>query len=418
MSRDLGNMAAFLTFVLLILFTFVLPWRAMIVLDPGVTIGYVFGFVLFSTWLVSVFFNGFRNLHIFHIFLGIFVLLHTLSIIWGGEVTSAITYISILLLSLVLWDVCISKQRLLYVLQSFVVGASIVFASVFYNYLNGNYFRDSARIAASGYWPNTTSIILVTSLFISAYIIMNVSELDGGLRRISITFNILYIPLPFIGVFLTASRQGMVFLILGVIILALVSGLNYGVVQSFRDLTNILRTLLLIFISLSGLLITLFVGGFRTDRYISLDDGGLRTLNDRIYLWDASLQAFQQRPVFGFGTGTASETIPPFGPSTLDLDRTYDPHSNILTTIVEVGFLGGLIYTAIILLIIYMLYSNLRDVSRLFWCGFIASLLMVSMIETLVDDLLFWFLLSIIPIVSFPPRVSYRGWTFPDKLPW
>lgn len=81
------------------------------------------------------------------------------------------------------------------------------------------------------------------------------------------------------------------------------------------------------------------------------------TLNfqGRIELWEGSVRAVIQRPLFGYGPGDTGELIAPF----VEKNSGYSPHNSYLRMFVTTGLVGGTAYVFLISKIIYDQFISL-----------------------------------------------------------
>ena len=126
---------------------FMIPWEGVIRiagLGSGVK---VMGFVLAVFWLATVLITKrFRKPGPFQIAVTVFVLWHAASVFWSANpnrsLAHVITWIQLLLLVLIWWDLYTTRMAVLAGLQAYILGAYVSLGSAIYNYFSGNVFYD------------------------------------------------------------------------------------------------------------------------------------------------------------------------------------------------------------------------------------------------------------------------------------
>ncbi len=187
-----------------------------------------------------------------------------------------------------LWELVERPQDLRVLLRAYVAGACILAALTLANFASPD-AADQARFVAEGQDPNDVARFLDLGLPIAA-LLLN-SERRWWARLLALG----YLPLGFLSVLLTGSREG---LLAGLLALA------GGAVLLFRRRPERLAPALF-FVPLLVALVWVVVPSATLERLATIPEqvqGG--DLNQRLNIWTAGWQAFVRRPLFGSGAGT------------------------------------------------------------------------------------------------------------------
>jgi O-antigen ligase len=218
-----------------------------------------------------------------------------------------------------LWELVERPQDLRVLLRAYVAGACVLAALTLANFASPD-AADQARFVAEGQDPNDVARFLDLGLPIAA-LLLN-SERRWWARLLALG----YLPLGFLSVLLTGSREG---LLAGLLALA------GGAVLLFRRRPERLAPALF-FVPLLVALVWVVVPSATLERLATIPEqvqGG--DLNQRLNIWTAGWQAFVRRPLFGSGAGTfvAAAGLAPIDTA----------HNTLLSLVVE----GGIVELAI-----------------------------------------------------------------------
>jgi putative inorganic carbon (HCO3(-)) transporter len=131
------------------------------------------------------------------------------------------------------------------------------------------------------------------------------------------------------------------------------------------------------------------------------------TTKARFLVWQGALRAIKERPVLGFGPETFELVYVKYFNSTLFLPegggevRFDKAHNIIFETLISCGFLGLILYLAILIYIFYFLFNGILKQTISFWIGssFFCLILAyflqnLTVFDTPVSDLLFFIILG------------------------
>ncbi len=223
-----------------------------------------------------------------------------------------------------LWELVETPEDMRVMLRAYVAGACVLAALTLANFASPD-AADQTRFVAEGQDPNDVARFLDLGLPIAA-LLLN-SERRWWPRLLALG----YLPLGFLSVLLTGSREG---LLAGLLALA------GGAVLLFRRRPERLAPALF----LVPLLIAMMWGvvpAATFERLATIPEqmqGG--DLNQRLNIWTAGWQAFVRRPLFGSGAGTfvAAAGLAP-------IDTAHNTLLSLVVEggIVEVGICSGIV---------------------------------------------------------------------------
>lgn len=130
----------------------------------------------------------------------------------------------------------------------------------------------------------------------------------------------------------------------------------------------------------------------------------IQTLESRKIIWDSSLNAIQENPIFGEGYGTFQSFYPKFRNSEYwkvrSEDIVFHAHNEFLELISEIGLVGFIFWTCLILMILFGSFSKEKNEITLFltlviFGGLANSVFNVSS-RTITNLLLFYFSLGVL----------------------
>ncbi|WP_058185673.1 O-antigen ligase family protein [Terracidiphilus gabretensis] len=231
-----------------------------------------------------------------------------------------------------LWELVEKPEDLRILLRAYVAGACVLAALTLANFASPD-TADQARFVAEGQDPNDVARFLDLGLPIAA-LLLN-SERRWWARLLALG----YLPLGFLCVLLTGSREG---LLAGLLALA------GGAVVLFRRRPERLGPALFC-VPLLIALIWAVVPEATLDRLATIPEqmqGG--DLNQRLNIWTAGWQAFVRRPLFGSGAGTfvAAAGLAPIDTA----------HNTLLSLVVE----GGIVELTICATIVAACVGSVR----------------------------------------------------------
>lgn len=295
---------------------------------PGIgTLARAFGIAAFAIWALSAFARGhMRQPDLFHSFAFALAAWVGFSLLWSFDphrtLVSIETYLQLLTLSLVVWDLCDSSRTINSAIQALVVGMWLASISLFLNFARG-IESDYGRFSASGADPNYMAVMVAFGIPLAAYLVMHTNH--RGLRLL----NLAYIPAAGLVMGLTGSRGGF---------LAGFVAAVYLLTTARRQRPSGLIALVLAVVATVAL-VSLVVPDSALERTVSLgDEIGQGDLNGRVAIWLEAWDAFVQYPVAGIGAG-ASRAVLPTGNV---------PHNVAITLALELGIIGFALFAGMV----------------------------------------------------------------------
>ena len=333
---------------------FVIPWENAVELPGLGTLARGVGILAAAAWGASVVLGGhLRRLVPFHFALGAFLLVNVAGVLWSvdsdASVDRVITWAQLGILSLIIWDVTDTPGRLLDALRAFMAGAAVSAGSTIFNWAQGVQFSHT-RFSASGFNADDVGLILAIGMPLAFYLVnreqgwarwLIAAYLPLGLFAIGLsgTRTAILAAVPgflFGGLLLWSARlDGRAFALVGVLVLGVAVGVPLLPEESLERLAT-------------------------TDEEIASGD-----LSGRTTIWRAGLDAFEDAPILGYGTGTyavASKT-----------GRV--AHNSYLSVLVETGVVGFLAFMTILFMAGFAALGHgpADPLTRNFWLAFLAA---------------------------------------------
>jgi len=203
-----------IAFSLSLVLIFVIPWEGALQLPGQSTAAKLLGLAVGAFWIATVVVTGrFRKPGPFHIAVALFVVWNAVSIFWSADVSRSmnrvVTWIQLLAMVLILWDLYTTRAALLAGLQAYVFGAYIAVGSAIANYFAGNpVYTNYQRFSSGETNPDGFGFIIVLGIPIAWYLAGSMSEDRKG--RLLRLVNYAYIPVAFIGIALSGTRTAMI----------------------------------------------------------------------------------------------------------------------------------------------------------------------------------------------------------------
>jgi O-antigen ligase len=359
-------------------FVFSVPWERILVL-PGISIvPRVTGALALGLALLGVVMSGrLRRWHLFHVAALLFVIWTACLLLFVGSgpklPNKFWTWPQLLLVIWMIWELAPSEGRVRGLLLAYVLGAYVACIDTIVVY------RQQAevlrRFAAGGADPNDLAMVLALAVPMAWYLGMTYRQ--PLLRWISRG----YLPLAVVAVGLTGSRGGMVVTTIGLLIVPLsMTRLSPGRLASA-----------ILMLGIAGGLAVAYTPERLVERLATtgteLEQG---RLGGRGKLWKAGLEAFAQRPVIGYGTGTFRAAVTPMLGSASQV-----AHNSYLSVLVEGGMVGFLFYMLMIAAV-FRATLKLPLLERRFGLVLLATLAVAMLPLTWEDRRAVWFVLAVL----------------------
>jgi O-antigen ligase len=352
-----------IAYIVLCAFVFDMPWGEYVPQLGGLVLSTWIGLLAVGVMALRTAVSGRRRiLSLLHYWMLGLAAWSALSIFWtvdwGSTVTRVGTYLQLLTVVWLIWELAVTEERVVGLLQAYVFGALVTSVGTFYNFMAGH---TAAQFAAT--IPG--KVVWETYRYSFAYL----NEDDLGLVVA------LSIPMVF---YLLASRKGLLVELL--CWLQLGAGFCSILLSGSRGaLLAAVSALIMYPLILSRLprwqkyaspvaCVALLAGGaylVPQSLWSRIFEFGYRelaagTLTHRTVLWAAGLEAFRDHPFLGIGAGA-------YGPAILRaVDIPYPAHNSFISVLVELGVIGALLVFAL-LANFFHCAKRMRYLERCLW---------------------------------------------------
>ena len=326
-----------MTFVLLTLLVFSLPWEKSVVLPGLGTLTRLIGIaaVVSGAWEVARKWD-LRAPNIVLVLAAVFVAWSSLTWVWsldrGATVARAVTYVQLLVMIWMVWQFCrtVTQQRVL--LSAYVAGAVVAAVATVIRYAEGTqtYWR---RYAAPGFDPNDLGVTLAIAVPMALYL----AALHGehGVYRIAVAAICA-------AVLLTASRTALISTFAGFTV----------VLWTWRGATHVQRWSGVALAALTLLGAVALAPKESRERIATTATEITRgTLHARTTIWKAGLRSLKQFPLQGAGAGAYPDAVEPYIGVPPRAGHEYVAHNTFLSVLVETGLIGFGLYAVLLVFV-------------------------------------------------------------------
>lgn len=347
-----------LSFLLSLVFIFVVPWEG-VVEFPGLgTAAKAVGLATGVTWLVSVFITDrLRKPTLFHIMVCLFVMWNALSMFWSADPARTVsllgTWVQLLGMVLIFWDLYDTRATVLAGLQAFVLGEFVAIGSAVSNYLAGNafysWYQRFTPAARSG--PDGFGFIVVLGIPVAWYLATSMSSTRlGSLLKL---VNYAYIPAAFVGLALSGTRTALV---------ASLVGLAFGL-GSLTRVRLVARIPIFLLLAAAILILLPRVQNLRSFQRFSTTYAEITSgdLNNRTNNWREGLATVPNHPILGVGSNMYR--------SVNSLGKL--AHNSFLSVLVETGIIGFVLFGSILAIAVIKVLGQPKWEAR-FWLTVLA----------------------------------------------
>jgi O-antigen ligase len=353
-----------MAFVLLWLFVFAIPWENSVAFPGLGTASRLIGMLAAGFVLLAVLYTGrIRRPNTFVILALLFVLWSGASLFWSISPESSgkrlQTYLLLLVMVWLVWEVADTESQQHSLLQAYVLGATVSAANTLLNYFGGTTVA-TGRYAASGFNPNDLGFTLVLALPIAWYMALI------GSSRLQRWFNLGYLPLGVLAILLTASRGSA---IPGAIAMLLIPWTLPNVKWKTRVASGVLL--------IAGLYVAIgHVPQTSWDRLSTtaekIEEGDF---SNRGVIWAAGWEVFQLHPIIGVGAGAFDNAVEPI------LGVAKSAHQTFLNVLVGQGMVGFSLFLAAFATVLWPI-RRMRPLQRKFWLVLMCTLVVGLMPRT------------------------------------
>jgi len=382
---------------------FTMPWENLLDVAGLGTIARMVGLLLAATWFSAVVLGArVRRPSAFHAVVLVFFLWNAATLFWtvdlDSTLTSVFTYVQLLGLVAIIWDLYETPEDVRAALQAYVLGSYISVSSLVANYLAENagpshsrmLHVTSANYSEMGFYVNDLGFILVLGIPMAWYLALGKSRSRSAnaLKLI----NYLYVPAAVVGVVLTESRAAF----LGMLPAALF------ILGSLKRLKIHQRILLCGALVAALVLAAPFVPEASVERLATTGsemEGG--DINGRMRIWRAGISAFNERPLVGFGTGAFRTAVTCRNAE----GQGCFAHNFIILFLVEDGLVGSAIFALILVLLFRYAWRQPKWESRL-WLAMLAMWLIGATSHNWEQRKQTWLLFNLVVISAGMPVCS------------
>jgi O-antigen ligase len=383
-----------LAYAALWIFIFSIPWQNVITLPGLGTVSRLTGLVAVPLALLATLLSAkVRRWNLFHVGALLFVMWCGLGIfilqmpivprkIW--------TYVQLLFMLWMMWELAPSRNRLLGMLSAYVFGAYVSALSTIMVFR-----RDTGvarRFAAEGFDANDLAATLALALPMAWYL---ATVHRKPLLRLLFRG---YFPVGIVAIGLTGSRGGM----LATMVALLIVPLTMTRLSPGRLVTAIA------ILCVTGMLAMAYIPQTVVQRLATttteVQEG---RVGGRLKIWVAGMQAFSQKPMLGYGTANFKPAVAPYM-----LDDAQSAHNSFLSVLVEQGLLGLLLYL-VMFAAVFRAALRQPTMERRFALVLFGTLMTVMLPLTWEDQKQVWFVLAAIVGLAYAPPVARRpmvGW--------
>ena len=342
-SAGIGSALDWIAYVVLCAFVFDLPWGEYVPQLGGLVLGTWIGLLAVGVMALRTAVTWRRRiLSPLHYWMLSLIAWSALSIFWTLDwdrtVTRVGTYIQVLTMVWLIWELAVTEGRIAGLLQAYVFGALVASIGTIYNFLTG---RTSAQLAAA-----YGKVVWETHRYSFAYL----NEDDLGL--------VLALSIPMVFYLLVSRKGSLVKLLCWLQLVAgvtaiLLTGSRGALVAAIASLAMLPLTVFRLprwqrVVSLAACACLLACSlclvprssWARILQFAQEVSGG--TLTHRTAIWLAGLDAFRDHAFLGVGAGA-------YGPAVLRVvDIAYPAHNTFLSVLVELGVVGALLLFALL----------------------------------------------------------------------
>jgi O-antigen ligase len=385
---------------LLALFAFTIPWGGI----AGWMTIILLAIALICTLMKCILERKMRKPPALFYVLGVLVCWQLATYYWSIDPTATLERVQYLVLAFslvwVITELCRSEGERLFVAQAFIVGCFVLCGIIIHAYLAGE-ANDMYRYVPTYVNANDGADLLAAGVALALLVI------GSQPRNTALWTNIVFVPVAFSAVLLTASRGGFVITCLAAvgvffvlrhvrvwarlawvtILLAVLIGAFYGLTASQNLAPNLER-------------IT-----------FQAETSSLDTLTGRTTIWSAAAEQFAGNPFFGVGAGTF-----PFSVSEA-LGRPRAAHNLFIEGAVETGLVGLILLIAAFAAVAVPVL-RLRDRQTSLRLVVLAVMLGICMVGNFTAHYSLWFVLALLAMTGVGVEAAERTEEFSGDVRW
>ena len=329
-----------LAFASLWLLVFAIPWEDAITIADFGTSARLIGIVTLVLGVMAIIGKGaIRRPALGHLMMILFVTSAAFSYVWSlypeGTLTQTVTYIQLLALVWLIWELSPRVEQQKNLMQAYVLGTFVSGGDTIYRFLS---HQESVyqRYAGAGLDANDLGLMMALSIPVSYFLLIQEKSLMVWVYRLQLV-------VAGTTVLLTASRGATLACLVALAIIPL----------THARLTMRKRIAVLLTLSLLILGVLLVVPSSSWERLSTVpDEFEHGTLTGRKIIWSAGWEIFREHPFVGIGSNAFRVVVSRVLAEPIRLDAPDSPappaHNTFLSVLVEQGVIGLIIYSAML----------------------------------------------------------------------
>ncbi|HEU4515268.1 MAG TPA: O-antigen ligase family protein [Nocardioidaceae bacterium] len=379
-----------LTYRLLLVMVFTLPWEGVLDLPGASSLSKLVGLLVAAAWVIAVVVSGrLREPHLVHVLGLLFVLWNACSLIWttDGPATQerVLTYVQLLGLTLVIWDTVTTLGALTKALLAYLAGCYVTAVALLVSYASMDPTAGAGdRVTVGTFHPNDVAMIVALGVPVAAYLV--VTPGSGRWRFLLVSFGVLYLPLAGFAVLVTGSRTGIAALLPGIVFL------GYRLARRRPALA----------VAALGALAGLAVAAFpfapdhvrtrlgETEAAIQSGD-----LNERGAVWAEAIRLIVDHPLHGVGAGA-------FRGAAVGVNKV--GHNFALSLLAEVGVIGFALFIGI-LIAAFACLPRMTPQLRGMWLALFSAWMLAALLHNWEYRKQTWFFIGLMVASGFLAEV-------------
>lgn len=332
-----------LAFASLWLLTFAIPWEDAITIPRFGTSARLFGVVALVLGVLAIIERGTLKWPApGHFMMALFAVSAACTYLWSlypeGTLAQTVTYLQLLMLVWLIWELASRLGDLQKLMQAYVLGTFVSGTDTVYRFLS---HQEAAyqRYAGSGLDANDLGLMMALSIPVSYYLLLKEKGWMIWVYRLQLV-------LAGTTVLLTASRGAT---LACVVALAIVP-LTHAQLTTRKRVALLLTLLLLVFAVLQ------FVPATSWERLSTVpSEVEHGTMTGRTVIWRAAWEIFREHPLLGVGSNAFRVIVSRVLEEPIHLDDPDSPappaHNTFLSVLVEQGIIGFTIFCALLVVL-------------------------------------------------------------------
>lgn len=379
---------------LVTMLAFVIPWGDMLLLPYDIQASRVFTLIAAGAWLLYLRSGAqVKALEKSHWFLVAFVLWTAANAIWTAEpertARRALSYFQLFLDSWLIYQCVDSAKIYRRLLGSFLLGCTVAFGGLIYNFASGTYQGDG-RYTAPGFDPNDLAATLILGIPAALYLSFSGTKMGW--------ISWLYVPCAMLASMLTASRSALI---------ALAICFLFPLWSARKVSARAIGTFVLLGVA-SFAVISYFWSDISFRRLATISEQlSARDLNGRVDIWERGLDAFLDNPLIGVGGGG-------FGSAVGARNRELAAHNVALGILVEHGLVGFTLFTAAFLALLFRVRTR-TDLESQMWTVTLAGWMIAATTLSWENREITWLLWGLCSSVTITAR-NVTSWRQPSHI--